>query len=75
MELNGNDVVQLKFWGKMKSVPFIAFYSKKRRNLSAKALVGYALPVSVSAAITWPFWGMTPRAGQQEKWLIIVGNQ
>ena len=60
MELNGDDVVQLKFWGEMKRVSFNASYSKKRRNLSAKALVAGVLPVSVSAAITWPFWGMTP---------------
>ena len=59
MELNGDDVVQLNFLGKMKSVPFIASYSKKLRNLSAKAIVGCRLPVSVSAAITWVFLGMT----------------
>ena len=75
MELNGNDVVQLKFWGKMESVPFIAFYSKKRRNLSAKALVGCALPVSVSAATKWPFWKWHLSAGQQEKQLIILEYQ
>ena len=51
----------------MKSVPFVASYSKKRRNLSAKAVVGCALPVSVSAAITGPFGGMTPYCGSAGK--------
>ena len=59
----------------MKSVSVIAFYRKQLRNLSAKALVRYALYLSVSATVLWPFWGMTPRAGQQEKWLIIVEYQ
>ena len=44
----------------MKSVPVIAFYRKQLRNLSAKALVRYALYLSVSATVLWPFWGMTP---------------
>ena len=58
----------------MKSVPVIAFYRKQLRNLSAKALVQYALYLLVSAAVLWPFWGMTPYCTSAGKWVDSSGN-
>ena len=60
VEENGDDVVQSRCLGKMKSVPVIVSYSKKPRNLSAQPFMAHASHLLVSAAIWWPFLGMTP---------------
>lgn len=69
VEENGDDVVQLCCWGKMRSVPVIVSHGKKQRNLSAKPLVGHVFHLLISAAISWRLLGMTPHIGQ-EKWLF-----
>ena len=59
VEENVETVVQSRCWGKMKNVPVIATPGKNQRNPSAKikVLVGQ---MCISAAISWPFCGMTP---------------
>ena len=59
-EQNSDDLVQSRCLGKMKSVPVIVCHCKKPRNLPAQPFMAYASHLLVSAAIWWPFSGMTP---------------
>ena len=59
VEENVETVVQSRCWGKMKNVPVIATPGKNQRNPSAKIKV-LVVQMCISAALSWPFWGMTP---------------
>ena len=59
VEENGETVVQSRCWGEMKNVPVIATPGKNQRNHSAKIKV-LVVQMCISAAISWPFGGMTP---------------
>ena len=59
VEDNVETVVHSRCWGKMKNVPVIATPGTNRRILLAKIKVP-VFQMCISAALSWPFGGMTP---------------